>query len=98
MAADQISVPLLDFTKRCRDAPQQARLVLMEVYDISGIFSNLQSFLLGTESASQSRTSLVQVSQVFVILPGCVSTLSELGELVDGLRSAHTDIFDGISG
>ena len=93
-AAAQISSLLINFTKNCQDAPRQARSVLTEVSETSSVLSSLQSFLLGKEAVSRSRTSLIPVNQVVVIVTGCVSTFSELQELLDGLKSDSVGILD----
>ena len=60
-AAAQISSVLIKFTKSAKDAPQQARVIITEVSDMSGILSHLQSFLLGNEFSDASRASLLKL-------------------------------------
>ena len=93
-AAAQISSILIKFTKSTVSAPQQAQVVLIEVSDISGILSVLQSFLLGPDSPSQSRTSLLKVENVVTIVSGCVLTFAELEKLIDEMKTGDMDILD----
>ena len=93
-AAAQISSLLIKFTKATKDAPQQARVIVTEVNDTSGILSHLQSFLLGNEFSDRSRTSLLKVDQVVTIVSGCVLTFSELEKLLDELGVASVDVLD----
>lgn len=95
-AAAQISSLLINFTRQSKRAPRQAVIVLTEVTETSGILSHLQSFLLGTETADQSRTCFLQVDHVITILTGCVATFSELEETLDGLKTEGMDILDRI--
>ncbi len=68
-----------------KGAPKSARTVLIEVNDISSILSHLQLFLSGDETFDQSRTQLLHVDQVLAIITGCVTTCSELEQLLDRL-------------
>lgn len=95
-AAAQISSLLTNFTRQTNSAPKQASIVLTEVTETSGILSHLQSFLLGTETADQSRTCFLQVDHVLAIVTGCVATFSELEETLDSLRTEGMDILDRI--
>ena len=45
-AAAQISSVLIKFTRSSRGAPHQARAIIMEVNDTSGVLTHLQAFLL----------------------------------------------------
>ena len=93
-AAAQISSILIKFTKSTISAPQQAQVVLIEVSDISGILSVLQSFLLGPNSPSKSRTSLLKVEKLVAIVSGCVLTFTELEKLIDEMKTGDMDILD----
>ena len=93
-AAAQISSLLISFAKASKDAPQQARIVATEVNETSGILSHLQSFLLGEEFSDRSRTSLLKVDQVVIIVSGCVLTFSELEKLLDELKVADLAVLD----
>ena len=95
-AAAQISTLLIRFTNASRNAPAQARYVLTEVTDINGILSHLQSFLLGTQSANRSRTSLLKVDHTVTILSGCVMTFSELEKILDGLETKDVRVLDSM--
>ncbi len=85
-AAAQLSSLLIKFTKSVSEAPQQARIIIAELSDTTGILSHLQSFLLGHEFTDRSRTSLLKVDQVVTIVSGCVLTFSELEKLLDDLK------------
>ncbi|KAL2040480.1 hypothetical protein N7G274_006923 [Stereocaulon virgatum] len=93
-AAAQIASLLIKFTKSAKDAPQQARVIITEVSDTSGILSHLQSFLVGSEFRDRSRTSLLKVDQVVTIVSGCVLTFSELEKLLDEINIQHMKIPD----
>ena len=93
-AAAQISSLLIKFTKSTIAAPQQAKVVLMEVSDIGEILSHLQSFLLGLDLPDRSRASLLKVEMLVTIVSGCVLTFSELEKLLDELKTDNTDNFD----
>ena len=93
-AAAQISSLLVGFSKSTKNAPAQARQILVEVNETSGILSHLQSFLIGNEFSDVSRTSLLQVDHIVTIVSGCVMTFSELEKLVDDLRSEDMNILD----
>ena len=86
-AAAQISSLLIKFTNNTKNAPDQARVVLTEVSDVSGILSQLQSLLLRANSVASSRTALLQVDQVVSIISGCILTFSELQELLNNLKN-----------
>ena len=85
-AASQLSSLLIKFTKSVKEAPQQARIIIAELSDTTGILSHLQSFLLGYEFTDRSRTSLLKVDQVVTIVSGCVLTFSELEKLLDDMK------------
>ncbi|KAL8993870.1 MAG: hypothetical protein Q9169_006025 [Polycauliona sp. 2 TL-2023] len=86
-AAAQVSQLLIHFTKNSKDAPHTARTVLTEVNEIRCTLLHLQSFLLGNETAEQSRTQLLQVDHVVTVVSGCVLTFSELENLLDTLET-----------
>ena len=93
-AAAQISSLLIKFTRSVKEAPQQARVIITEVSDTSGILSHLQSFLLGNEFLDRSRTSLLKVDQVVTIVSGCVLTFSELEKLLDEMKAENMAVLD----
>ena len=86
-AAAQITSLLIDFTESAKKAPESARSVLIEVNDVSGILSHLQFFLLDSKFSDRSRTQLVQIDQVALIMSGCVLTFSELEKLLDNIKA-----------
>lgn len=93
-AAAHISIILTKFTYSAVLAPKQAHSVLLEVSDISGILSHLQSFLLGPDAPNRSRTSLLKVEKVVAVVSGCVLTFSELEKLLDEMKMGDLDILD----
>ena len=95
-AAARISSLSFKFTKATKDAPQQAQVIVTEVNDISGILSQLQSFLLGHEFSDRSRSSLLKVDQVVAIVSSCVLTFLELEKLLDELEVDNLDAIDRI--
>ena len=76
IAVVQISNLLKDFIRRTSDAPDQANAILTEIGHIHMIMEQLRPFLHGIENVDESRTSLVQIESVLVILTACVSTFS----------------------
>ena len=95
-AAAQISTLLIQFTKASRNAAVQARHVLTEVNDISGILSHLQTFLIGQEYVESSRASLLRIDHIVAIVSGCVMTFSELEKVIDGIKTADLRAIDSI--
>lgn len=88
-AAAKIPQKLRALWTDVRGAPESARDILLEVSTISAYLSQLQSFLLDTAEMSRSRTSLLMVEQVLVCLTDCVSTFSELEEILDNLGATR---------
>ena len=82
-AAAQISSLLINFTIQVHEAPNQARMVLVEVGDLNTILCSLQNFILQQQTADRSRRALLRINLVIVIVSGCVSTFSELQQLLD---------------
>lgn len=87
--ATKISQQLRTFWTGISGAPKSAQNVLLEVSMISACLNKMQSFLLGTAEISRSRTSLLMVEQVLVCLADCVSTFSELEEILDNLGATQ---------
>ena len=93
-AAAQISSILINFTKSTIAAPRQARAVLTEVNEISGILSQLQSYLLGLDFPNRSMTSMLKVEELVTVVSGCRLTFSELEKLLDELKTEDLDALD----
>ena len=93
-AAAQISSILIKFTRSTIKAPQQAQIVLAEVNDMEGILSQFQSYLLGMESPTRSRSTLLNLDTVVTVVSGCVLTFSELEKLLDELKKEEMDVLD----
>ena len=96
-AAAKISSLLVDFMVSTKRAPEQARVIYVEISDINGIMSQLQSFLLGIKSLKSSRASLLQVDQVITTITSCVHTLSELEKLLDDLKLEGMGVLECIA-
>lgn len=84
-AAAQVSKILTTIVKNTKAAPKLCASTLTEVNDFKAILTHLQTFLLGTATAPKNRASLILVEQVIVTLTGCVTTFSELDEVLKGL-------------
>ena len=84
-AAAQISSLLINFTKQVHEAPDQVRIVLIEVGDLSSILCSLQNFVLQKQRADRSRKALLPINPIVVIVSGYVSTFSELQQLLDAM-------------
>ena len=84
-ATAKVSTVLYDFFRDLKDVPKVARRILQEVSDISTCLAQLQAFLIGTKAGSRSRTALIMVEQVVVVLTSCVMTFSELEETLESL-------------
>ena len=89
-AAAQVSSVLSTFVRNTKAAPKLAQAVLVEVNGLSAVLSQLQTYLLGTASSSKSRASLILVEQVIVTLTECVTTFSELEDVL-GTGRAEND-------
>jgi len=95
-AAAQIASVLIKFARSTEGAPHQARVIITEVNDTSGILSHLQAFLLGKEFADTSKTSMLKVNHLIDIISGCVLTFSELEKLLDELETDEMNILDRV--
>ena len=81
-AAAKVSSVLITFVKNTKAAPKLAQTVLADVNGLSTVLSHLQTYLLGTASPTRSRASLILVEQVLVTLAECVTTFSELEDVL----------------
>ena len=90
----QISKMLARVAKNTKDAASLSAVALAEVTETSVVLTQLQSFLLGLESADRSRTALIQVKDIRILLSGCIETYSELEALLDLLVPQDMTIFD----
>ncbi|KAI1276262.1 Rho GTPase activation protein [Xylaria sp. FL0933] len=77
-AGAKISQILAQVVRKAQHAPRELQNVQAEVASIQAVLGQLQNFLLGTQRASRSRTSLIMVDQVIATLATCVTTFSEL--------------------
>ena len=93
-AAAQISSLVIDFSRMIKNAPSEAQTVITEVNDISGILSQLQSFLLGNSSIERSGAAMLQVEHVVSIVSSCVLTFSELEKLIDDFRDGRVGVIN----
>ena len=85
-ATVKVSTVLKTFVRGLTNVPNVARGILQEVSDISTCLAQLQAFLMGTRVGLRSRTALLMVEQVVVILTSCVMTFSELEETLESLK------------
>ena len=72
--------------RNIREAPTIAQDVASEITGITACLSQLQLFLDGTVTAFSSRTSLIMLDQIFVVLTNCVKIFSELQEILNELK------------
>lgn len=70
-----------------KETSEFARGVIMEVESIVACLRQLRLYLSGVIVPSRSRTSLVLIEQVQVVLTSCVTTFSELRRTLDKLTS-----------
>ena len=89
-AAATISLALNDFITKVKVATKVARMVLLEVADISSCLGQVQSLLLGAGRVNACNQSLLTVEEIIVVLSNCVLIFSELEELVEGLKPDHS--------
>lgn len=82
-AAAKVSSVLNTFVRNTKGAPKLAQAVLVEVNSLSAVLGQLQNYLLGAASSSKSRSSLILVEQVIVTLAECVTTFSELEDVLE---------------
>ena len=80
--AAKVSSVLITFVQNTKAAPKLAQTVLAEVNGLSAVLGHLQTYLIGVVSPSKSRASLILVEQVIVTLAECVTTFSELEDLL----------------
>lgn len=76
---------VIDLLKNVKNIPKLAQGVMLEVNSITTCLGSLQNFLNGTVTAQRSRTSLLVIDEVRVVLTDCVTTFSELKETLDRL-------------
>lgn len=87
--ARRIASTLKAVKKNTQDPPRQVTTLLEETRGTAEVLASLQSSLLGKESLDPSRTKLLRVESVVAILTGCVSTFSQLQEVMDHVQ--HDD-------
>lgn len=89
MAGAQIT----SLIQRLVDAPSIAQSVEVEISHFVIVLSQLQPFLTGASNslAHHSRTSLIEVQQIQIILTGSVFTLSELQAAVGSICQGSTN-------
>lgn len=85
-AAAKVSEVLLNFIGSVRRAPKLAQNVLIEVSDVSACLNQLQRYLQGTLSTSDSQEQLLMVEQLVVTLSNCVLIFSEVEETVESVK------------
>lgn len=90
-AAAKVSSVLSTFVQNTREAPKLVQAVLAEVNGLSVVLGQLQTYLWGAANSSKSRASLILVEQVIVTLAECVTTFSELEDVLETGR-VETDL------
>ena len=76
---------LKQFVDNYRDAESLANNVQNEVSDVAACLVQLQEFLIGASTVSGSRSSLLMIEQVVVVLTNCVLIFSELEKTLDNI-------------
>ena len=84
-AAASICAILTGVNKNTQDSPRQAAQLLDEVHGTAASLTGLQSLLLDEEALDHLLARLLPVESVLAVVTGCVSTLSQLQEVVDYL-------------
>lgn len=87
-AAATVSSVLTTFVRNTKAAPKLAQTVLADVNGLSTVLGHLQTYLLGSASPTKSRASLILVEQVLVTLAECVTTFSELEDVLGTSKHA----------
>lgn len=78
----KVASTLVTFVQSTTESPKLAQSVLTEVNGISAVLGHLQTYLLNADKLSKSRASCILVEQVIAILAQCVTTFSELENLL----------------
>lgn len=85
-AAAKISEILFKFVTSVKDAPKLCSSVLQEVSDTSACLSQLQTYLMGTKTASRHHEEFIMLQHFDVALSNCVLIFSELEKIVESLK------------
>lgn len=72
------------------DAPSIVETITMEVHHFVAVLAQLHPFVMGSSSADQSRTSMIEVQQIQIILTGCVLNFSQLQLSINSLGQPST--------
>ncbi|KAL9577007.1 MAG: hypothetical protein Q9212_006654 [Teloschistes hypoglaucus] len=86
-AAIQISRLLKRFVDSSSDAPASARHTITEITGIYVCINQLDAFLSGRQESPRSRRSLVMLEQVIIVFTDCVSTFSQLEQILESLKT-----------
>lgn len=81
-ASIRIGKPLYDLAVSLTDAPKSAVALHTELNDITSALKQLQTYLIGAEKTDIARRSLLSLRNIVATLTGCVTTYSELEEIV----------------
>src|SRR5882762_1114037 len=81
-ASIRIGKPIYDLTVSLNDAPKSAVALRTELNDITSALEQLQTYLIGAEKADIARRLLLSLRNIVATLTGCVTTYSELEEIV----------------
>ncbi len=85
-AGVKISTTLYEFTTSIEDVPRLAKDVIIEMNDLTAALGHIQTYVLGAAKASPARASLILLEHVLVTLTGCVTTYSDLEDVIRGLN------------
>ncbi|KAI1879750.1 hypothetical protein JX265_002704 [Neoarthrinium moseri] len=84
----KITSVLFSMITGCREAPSLARHLLWELADISTALGHLQRYIIEPSKVAADRTSMIQLDHVLTSLTGCVTTYSDLQQILDGLNTS----------
>ena len=90
-AAAKVSEVLSSFISGIRNAPGLAQRVLTEVEDLRVCLQRLQEYVLPEgPTPNRSRTAMIMVDQLRVILTHCVMTFSQLEDALEGYKPRNS--------
>ena len=90
-AAQSISKCMAKLVSKIKNAPEEFLELKSTIDTIHIVLSKLQNLLLGQANIHHSRSTLVFVDQIVIVLSGCVKGLSDLDVLVRSLENEGID-------
>jgi hypothetical protein len=95
LATSKVSNLLSSVVLKAHKAPGLAQSLLWETTDISAALGRIQEYVLGRQTISSSRGSLVLLQHVLASLTGCVTTYSDLQAILNDLGiNPEMGVFD----